>query len=87
MGVHGHERQVHLLRHSRSMHELGSVMPPERRQAGRGPAKMSRVEEARSQFEEHGWVLVPSLVPASDVAAAQAQLFRIYPTPAEVASG
>ena len=62
-------------------------MPPERRQAGRGPAKMSRVEEARSQFEEHGWVLVPSLVPASDVAAAQAQLFRIYPTPAEVASG
>jgi hypothetical protein len=35
----------------------------------------------------HGWVLVPGLVPAQDISAAQVQLFRIYPTPQEVASG
>jgi hypothetical protein len=38
-------------------------------------------------FDEHGWVLVPGLVPADDIAAAQRQLFRLYPTPDEVASG
>ena len=45
------------------------------------------MEDAVAHFDEHGWVLVPELVPADDIAAAQAQLFRIYPTPEEVASG
>ena len=38
-------------------------------------------------FREHGWVLVPSLVPAADIAAAQRKLFELYPTPEEMASG
>lgn len=48
---------------------------------------MQRVRDAAQHFDEHGWVLVPNLLPADDVAAAQAQLFRIYPTPEELASG
>jgi Phytanoyl-CoA dioxygenase (PhyH) len=32
-------------------------------------------------------VLVPSLVPPADIEAARPQLFRLYPTPEEVASG
>jgi ectoine hydroxylase-related dioxygenase (phytanoyl-CoA dioxygenase family) len=45
------------------------------------------VEDAAAHFEEHGWVLVPELVPTADIEAAQEQLFRLYPTPEEVASG
>ena len=48
---------------------------------------MSEIDDAVAHFDEHGWVLVPRLVPAADIEAAQAQLFRIYPTPEEVASG
>jgi hypothetical protein len=40
-----------------------------------------------AHFRTHGWVLVPSLVPAADIAAAQKKLFELYPTPEEVASG
>ena len=43
--------------------------------------------DAAARFDAHGWVLVPGLVPAEEVAAAQVQLFRLYPTPEEVASG
>jgi hypothetical protein len=43
--------------------------------------------EAADHFAEHGWVLVPGLVPAADIEAAQPALFRVYPTPDEVASG
>src|SRR5204863_4495404 len=46
-----------------------------------------RMRGAVAHFDEHGWVLVPSLVPQADIDAAQAGLFRIYPTPEEVASG
>src|SRR5689334_24170227 len=42
---------------------------------------------AAEHFREHGWVLVPSLVTAADVAAAQPKLFDLYPTPEEMASG
>ena len=45
------------------------------------------MEDAAAHFDEHGWVLLPELVPAADIAAAQPQLFGIYPTPEEVASG
>ena len=45
------------------------------------------LSEAAAHFDEHGWVLVPELVPAEDIEAAQPQLFRLYPTPEEVASG
>jgi hypothetical protein len=45
------------------------------------------VRDVANHFFEHGWVLVPSLVPAEDIAAAQPQLFRLYPTPEEVAAG
>lgn len=45
------------------------------------------MQDAAAHFEEHGWVLVPGLVPAGDIEAAQAPLFRLYPTPEEVASG
>src|SRR3954470_20788083 len=45
------------------------------------------VHEAVAHFDRHGWVLVPELVPLADIEAAQEQLFRIYPTPEEVASG
>lgn len=48
---------------------------------------MADLDGAAAHLAEHGWALVPSLVPAEDVAAAQEQLFRIYPTPEEVASG
>jgi hypothetical protein len=48
---------------------------------------MTGFEDAAVHFEEHGWVLVPDLVPAAAIAAAQPQLFRLYPTPEEVASG
>jgi hypothetical protein len=36
---------------------------------------------AAEHFRTHGWVLVPSLVPAEDIAAAQPALFRLYPEP------
>jgi ectoine hydroxylase-related dioxygenase (phytanoyl-CoA dioxygenase family) len=45
------------------------------------------MNDAVAHFDEHGWVLVPSLVPQADIDAAQAGLFRAYPTPEEVASG
>jgi ectoine hydroxylase-related dioxygenase (phytanoyl-CoA dioxygenase family) len=45
------------------------------------------LEDAAAHFAEHGWALVPSLVPLEDIAAAQDALFRVYPTPEEVASG
>lgn len=32
-------------------------------------------------FREHGWVLVPNLIPAADLSAAQTALARHYPTP------
>jgi hypothetical protein len=48
---------------------------------------MGVVDDAAAHFDEHGWVLVPGLVPAADVEAALPQLFRLYPTPEEVASG
>jgi ectoine hydroxylase-related dioxygenase (phytanoyl-CoA dioxygenase family) len=43
--------------------------------------------EYAAHFREHGWVLVDSLIPAEDIAAAQTKLFELYPTPEEVASG
>jgi hypothetical protein len=43
--------------------------------------------DAAAHFEEHGWALVPDLVPGPDIAAAQPKLFELYPTPEEVASG
>jgi hypothetical protein len=45
------------------------------------------MEAHREHFDEHGWVLAPSLVPRDDVEAALPGLFRVYPTPEEVASG
>lgn len=45
------------------------------------------MNDAVAHFDEHGWVLVPALVPQADIDAAQAGLFRVYPTPDEVASG
>jgi ectoine hydroxylase-related dioxygenase (phytanoyl-CoA dioxygenase family) len=45
------------------------------------------VNDAVAHFDRHGWVLVPSLVPAEDIAAAHDALFSIYPTPEEVAAG
>ena len=45
------------------------------------------MQRAVDHFNEHGWVLVPSLIPADDIAAAQPALFELYPTPEEVASG
>jgi ectoine hydroxylase-related dioxygenase (phytanoyl-CoA dioxygenase family) len=45
------------------------------------------MQDAVDHFDEHGWVLVPSLVPTADVEAALPGLFRVYPTPEEVASG
>lgn len=45
------------------------------------------LDAAVAHFDEHGWVLVPDVVPAPAIAAAQPGLFRIYPTPEEVASG
>jgi ectoine hydroxylase-related dioxygenase (phytanoyl-CoA dioxygenase family) len=45
------------------------------------------MREHVAHFDEHGWVLVPSLVPREDVEAALPGLFRVYPTPEEVASG
>lgn len=45
------------------------------------------VADAAEHFRAHGWVLVPSLVPAEEVEAAQTKLFELYPTPEEIASG
>ena len=45
------------------------------------------MHDAVDHFNEHGWVLVPSLIPAEDIAAAQPKLFELYPAPEEVASG
>jgi hypothetical protein len=45
------------------------------------------MQEHVAHFDEHGWVLVPSLVPRADIEAARPGLFRVYPTPEEVASG
>ena len=45
------------------------------------------MKDVRAHFDEHGWALVSELVPAEDIAAAQDALFRLYPTPEEVASG
>jgi hypothetical protein len=45
------------------------------------------VNDAAEHFAEHGWVLVPALVPRADVDAARPGLVRVYPTPEEVASG
>lgn len=45
------------------------------------------MDAAAAHFREHGWVLVPDLVPRADVEAAWPALFRVYPTPEEVASG
>jgi ectoine hydroxylase-related dioxygenase (phytanoyl-CoA dioxygenase family) len=53
----------------------------------RQPLTDSPLTGAAEHFREHGWVLVPSLIPAEDIAAAQPALFGLYPTPAEVASG
>jgi hypothetical protein len=43
--------------------------------------------DAVAHFEEHGWTLVPNLVPTADVEAAQTKLFDLYPTPNEIAAG
>lgn len=45
------------------------------------------LSDAAEHFRTHGWVLVPSLVPSEDIAAAQRKLFELFPTPEEVASG
>jgi Phytanoyl-CoA dioxygenase (PhyH) len=50
---------------------------------GRQPLGLSA---AADHFREHGWVLVPSLIPKRDIVAAQQKLFELYPTPEEVAS-
>ena len=64
-------------------------MPPggsHRRGVGHdGP--VTTLTDAAAHFDEHGWVLVPGLVPTPDIDAALPQLFRLYPTPEEVASG
>jgi ectoine hydroxylase-related dioxygenase (phytanoyl-CoA dioxygenase family) len=39
------------------------------------------MDDAVAHFDEHGWVLVPSLVPGADIDAAQDGLFRVYPRP------
>jgi len=39
------------------------------------------VQAAVDHFNEHGWVLVPSLIPAEDIAAAEPGLFRAYERP------
>jgi hypothetical protein len=36
---------------------------------------------AAEHFRTHGWVLVPSLIPAADIAAAQPALASLYPPP------
>jgi hypothetical protein len=43
--------------------------------------------DAVAHFDEHGWTLVPNLVPAAAIDAAQSKLFELYPTPDEIAAG
>ena len=47
------------------------------------------LEPFAEQFREHGWVLVPSLIPKDDIAAAQPALANAYhpPPPAEPKTG
>lgn len=39
------------------------------------------LDDFAEHFREHGWVLVPSLIPAADIEAAQPALTTLYPSP------
>ncbi len=41
------------------------------------------VADAAKQWQSEGWVLVPDLVPASDIDAAAGELWGIFPRPEE----
>ncbi len=44
-------------------------------------------QDQKNHFDEHGWVLLPKVIPVEEIDAVAPDLFRIFPTPEQYHSG